>query len=337
MPDSEYDSNDSNSFDMYEKIRYKIRIKKRTKAQLPVLLSPTPLQNSPQHILTILTDECIQYILRCLIGNIRNFLNAANVCKRFQDNAKKCFPSVYTDFCITRPIFNDELPLNDVICFLKLFGHLIRSIKWNLAYVKSSASTLSLDAEIFKTIAKYCGKNLIKFECDGHHFDFNHGSDFTAMEELNIMWGTISNFKIPSGLKKLFLRCTRMEDCDWSSESRVSTLNEALFVNVNQFTDKCLLEFLRLNPQLERLAFTNGSTDHIITLPILEKIPLLVPNLVQLEIPSMKCHDVNFMSLIGLRKLKALKLGIPIIPSELIDSIVEHEIPLEEFEITVQS
>lgn len=327
----QYDSNDSDSIDMYAKM---CRQFETQKDQWPAIISSSsPSEHLPQHILTILTDECIQHILCFLIGNIRDFLSAAEVCKRFQENAKKCFPSIYQDFCIVRPFWNYHLPLNDVIRFLKIFGYLIRSIKWDRTYVRCSSSILSFDVEMFETIAKYCGNNLIKFECDHHDFDFNNGSDFSAIEVLEIGLGTISNFKIPFGLKKLLLRCTDIGIFDYNI--KVPTLNKAVFVNVNQFNDRCLLEFLRLNSQLECLEFSYF--DHNITLPILEEIPHLTPNLIQLHIHTRRWPDANFIPITTLRRLKSLNLEFFIIPSELIDSMIENRMALEDLEINVQS
>lgn len=62
----------------------------------PFITAP-PSQNSLNHILNALNDQCIQHVLTYLIGDIRDFYSAAEVCRKFQDNAKKCYPSIYTD------------------------------------------------------------------------------------------------------------------------------------------------------------------------------------------------------------------------------------------------
>lgn len=66
---------------------------KREAVSPPFIALPPP-QDSPKHILNALNDKCIQQIFSYLIsGGILDFFSAAEVCKKFQENAKACFPS----------------------------------------------------------------------------------------------------------------------------------------------------------------------------------------------------------------------------------------------------
>lgn len=94
----------------------------------PPFITPPPPQSSPQHMLNALNDKCIQHILGYLIGGVEDFLSAAEVCEKFQENAKQCYSSIYTDFEISSR-HNQEyhLTLHRVKDYLKIFGHLIKS------------------------------------------------------------------------------------------------------------------------------------------------------------------------------------------------------------------
>lgn len=64
------------------------------------------------------------------------------MCKKFQENAKKIYPSIYRDFYIDFE-HNNHLSQYRVKCFLSIFGHLLRSISWDFK-VPSTLKRLSL-------------------------------------------------------------------------------------------------------------------------------------------------------------------------------------------------
>lgn len=71
-----------------------------------------PAQNSPRHILNALDDFCIQTIFRNLTKFL-DFLNASDVCKRFRDNAKPCFPLMFKTIGITECLNNHDYSGNN--------------------------------------------------------------------------------------------------------------------------------------------------------------------------------------------------------------------------------
>lgn len=84
--------------DTLQKDMYGRMIPQRNFRPVSPFITEPPPQNSPNHILDALSDKCIQRILSYLIRDIRDFYSAAKVCRKFQDNAKECYPSIYTDF-----------------------------------------------------------------------------------------------------------------------------------------------------------------------------------------------------------------------------------------------
>lgn len=163
---------------------------------LPPIITPPPSQDSSQHILNALNDKCIQRILSYLIGDIRDFLSAAEVCKKFQDNAKKCFPSIYADFYMGQEM-DYHLPMYRVQTFLSIFGHLIESLKW----IRNRQNTF--ESEIFNAIADFCGNSLRRLFIHRHDLDFIIASQFKSLDELTLIGCKINNFKVPSMLRKL--------------------------------------------------------------------------------------------------------------------------------------
>lgn len=65
-----------------------------------ITINDPPDQASPTHILNVLNNDCIQEVFRRL-QSIEDFLNAAEVCTQFQENAKHCFPPIYKVFYST--------------------------------------------------------------------------------------------------------------------------------------------------------------------------------------------------------------------------------------------
>lgn len=119
-----------------------------------VEIEDPPDQDSPKHILNILNDDCLQEIFRRL-KQMRDFLSAAKVCTRFQENAIECFPSTFKSLRIDDA--NDaptSLPLEYLSDFLSIFGHFIQKIEWSWTQDREH------DDDILNQIAAHCGKTL---------------------------------------------------------------------------------------------------------------------------------------------------------------------------------
>lgn len=149
-----------------------------------------PSQDSPKHILKALNEDCIQLILRKL-ENVRDFLNAAETCTRFQANAKITFRAQYKEIRIdelkyyNKSIDRYTVTLDRLDSFLSIFGHLIMELHYIVLFFDK-------DNEILNMIADYCGKTLNKLRVGPtiggkyHSIYFNTRSKFQALEELEI-------------------------------------------------------------------------------------------------------------------------------------------------------
>lgn len=91
-----------------------------------------PAQDSPKNIINILDDDCLQAVLLKL-EDVYDFFRAAEVCTRFQNNAKQCFP--FKSILFTHELGLDRWKSYDVVLhddadkLLSLFGAKIQSIK----------------------------------------------------------------------------------------------------------------------------------------------------------------------------------------------------------------
>lgn len=101
-----------------------------------------PEENSPKNIMNILNDDCLQAIL-LKIDKVQDFHSAAEVCTRFQENAKICFPFKKIWLGDSDPVYppgnlENKSKISDCLInspslenFLTIFGSQIKSIDCN--------------------------------------------------------------------------------------------------------------------------------------------------------------------------------------------------------------
>lgn len=218
-------------------------IEHRIRTVVTPFITPPPPQDSPNHILNALNDQCIQRVLNFLIGDICDFLNAAEVCKKFQENAKKCYPSIYTYLGID----DYNIPLDRVKNFLSIFGHLIKSLVWE------ENEQNAYESEILN--AEFCGESLLNLYIRKHSLEFTVGSKFKLLQKLYLVLCSVNKFKLPPTLKILYV-CQPLEfiELSWLLET-YPNLSDIAFMYFNQLNSKMFIEFQALNPQLQRLEF----------------------------------------------------------------------------------
>lgn len=285
-----------------------------------------PSQNSSNHILNSLNDDCIQEILRRLT-NVRDFLRAAQVCTRFQSNAIQCFSLHFKSISIRDgEIFSDGIPVEQLTNFLSIFGRSIKSIRWY-------TTDRSLDGEIFKIIADSCGQTLLELMIIDHNINFVTQTQFEALEKLEIETSLISNFRVPSKLKVLKLKLVKILNFS-SIAQKMQKLQEVEFVNVNGFTDEMLVEFLNCNPQLKIFKLEGCKR---ISSSVLRRIWKSLPNLISLHVMffSQFFENADMLHIAKLRELKCLGINCPKFPAKLLfDLLIVNEIPLEALTIS---
>lgn len=283
-----------------------------------------PVQEASNHILNTLNDDCIQEILRRLT-NIRDFLNAAEVCTRFQKNAIVCLPSHFKMIYIRDGhFFSNSVPVEQLERFLSIFGNSIKSIRWN-------STDRELDNAIFNTISNSCSKNLLDLTITDHGIDFT--SQFNALEKLEIETSLINSFKFQPQLKILKLKLVKVLHFD-SFKQSIQTLQEVEFVNVNGFTDETLVEFLKCNPQLKRLKLEGCKR---ISTSVLRNISEHVSKIVSLNVMffSSFFEKSDMLHISELRKLQLLGINCPKFSAKtLIELMIENEVPLEDLTIS---
>lgn len=292
---------------------------------------PPPPQDSPNHILNALNDKLLQRVLSYLIGDIRDFFNAAEVCKKFQENAKLCYPSIYKDFCMGRDQ-EDHLPLSRVENFLNIFGHLINSIEWGENQKNSSES------EIFNAIADFCGNNLRRLRISNHNLDFILASKFKILEELELFACNLNNFRILPTLNKLLINDVTFNCLDWISKT-YPNLKDVAFKIFRQLNDEILIEFHRMNPQLESFRVV---ACHFITSSIFQGIATRLPNLIALSFgfcfnwedtsAEKQQFRKDVMDLSELKNLRRLRSIYPQCMSTcgIMEALADKNIPIEE-------
>lgn len=285
-----------------------------------------PSQDSSNHILNTLNDDCIQEILRRLT-NVRDFLRASKVCTRFQSNAIQCLPSHFKTISIRDgKMFSDGIPVEHLTNFVTIFGCSIKSIRW---YTTDRSS----DDEIFRIIANFCGKTLLELLIIDHNINFATQTQFEALEKLEIETSLISDFKVPAKLKVLKLKLIKILNFDSLAE-KMPKLQEVEFVNVNGFTDEMLVEFLNCNPQLKSLKLEHCKR---ISSSVLQNICKSVPNLNNLHLMffSPFFDNADMLHIAELRELKCLGINCQKFPAKLLfDLLVVNEVPLEALTIS---
>lgn len=145
-----------------------------------------PAWDSPKHILNALDDSCIQKIFQYLT-NLSDFLNASEVCKRFQDNAKLCFPTIFKPVCIfddskehLKKVFGDDkIPLEEQRTLLKNFDYSIYCTR-----CRSEMEGMDLDTPPAQDSPKHILNALNDFCIQNIFQRFTNLSDFLNASEV---------------------------------------------------------------------------------------------------------------------------------------------------------
>lgn len=288
-------------------------------------ISDAPIQNSPKHILSILNDHCIQEIL-LKIENISDFLNAAEVCKRFHQNSKVCFPERFKKILIsdTDHSFNTLSLDVGLPILLNHFGYLLESISW------CKTIDVSRDQDTFNMIAEFCARTLKTLKIKGHAVDFNFQMSFQALETFETWFADVRNFNSFSQLKRLSLYYVEGSQFDWLVRE-FPKLEKVEFVGLYGLKVNVFDEFLQLNSQLRFLKIEQCDT---VTSTALQDISCRTPNLKHLTLRLPDNHKVNLMNLSGLRELKSLEIWYRRASVRaLLDLFAENGVPLENLKI----
>lgn len=310
-----------------------------------------PAVDSPENILNALNNDCVQEILRRL--PIKDFLNAAQTCKRFRKNAKECFP--YKSFYIFSDYRQNEkrlLPIHQVKDFLIIFGHLIKKIYWLDTSKWKSIFSGNNRNDITDAIADYCGETLIELEIINQLIEFKKDTRFNSLEYLYLKNVTVRRFALFPQLKRwdminvsdynALLHDTRLPivssavNCivrnneyvntrfsraalfDWMRQ-KFPSLTIARIIHNPFLTDDVVIEFQKLNPLLTMFAVFQPKPKYVST-SVLEDIAFRLPHLKSLDFRHIKMnpnmHSVLKDVLLELKHLDTIYLPYRYIDDE---------------------
>lgn len=284
-----------------------------------------PDQESPKHILNALNDHLIQIILKHLC-EIEDFISAAEVCQRFQANARECFRISFKEWRISDVMYpchrrNQLSPLQRLQNFLNIFGNLIQSLDFSVNFENYD--------EVFNMITDFCGPTLTQLRIC-HDLDFNTRTPLRALQKLELDGAKPINFNLHSQITELTLDITLKEPEDWLMRT-FPNLKKAIFRMgfYDNLTDHTFIKFSSLNPQLEFVAISCSR----LTSSIFNNIEVRLPNLASFGFRNNNIRidsDDNFVHLGKLRKLKLLAFECNEIPtSKLIELLANHNSPVE--------
>lgn len=319
-------------------------------------MSRAPNVDSPENILNVLDDDCIKLIFD-KISNIRDFYSISNVCVRFKKIAGIVFSYIIKHKCVNFRDYllnNEDLQMVQIENFFCEFGSFVESLEISEHYIEQMEDKSNT---LLKIIHKYC-KNLRKLDLQVHgvgnqtvaeiqpllakleylYLDFACGLDFGAFYDF------ISNC---SQLNTLILT-----GCQ-SSELLLSMPN-VNFPRLIEFkiTSKniAIVEFLELNPQIEKLTLKHSH--HMRSffnhdMPSIQKLSLLnedecitkeqsihLKNLRALEMRLEISLDDSIVNIFRLKNVNTLTLHVNALFNENhLISLVENLSNLEQMSI----
>lgn len=304
-----------------------IKCKKYECNDIPAMdldLDMPPAQNSEQHILNALDDFCLQRIFRCL-NTAADFLNVAETCTRFQDNAKQSFPLKFREICIGHGKYSgkDHSPYissPNVRGFLTIFGHLTKSISW------CASGDLINDDQISEMIVRFCGRTLEDLLINNYSSKFPEQMQFSALQKLTLVNAAPENLHVHSTLKYF--------SCDHSGNTLMLSLQMRTYPKleylqlryVQTMTCDKLIEFLSHNQHLKKLDVRGSVPD----LTICNRIVRYLSSLEYFEFTFAGPAFDSFRHLSDLKCLKYLNIDGIVSLSHIANILSENNVPIEE-------
>lgn len=311
-----------------------------------------PAQDSPNHILNILNDKCIQAIFNQLISNLEDFLNASEVCCRFQENAKVCYSEMGEKrLMITskRPSFltPGSVSFDRTHSFLRIFGRFHESIYLvsirDEKYIFDENYTVDQKpiVDVLNSIADFCGSTLTKLSTHTGYIDFNTRSQFKVLQKLSIATGLIYSLSSFPELKLLEVRSCKIMNADLFARA-FPKLEKAVLCSVDGLTDDAFIRFQTHNPQLQHLWLTCLYPNVNITSAILQGIANRTTKLTEFTLICNKDESLmnnlaaDILHLSGLQRLRNLRIECKkasFSAKPLIDSFAENNVPIQNLQI----
>lgn len=214
-----------------------------------------PAHDSPNNILNALIDDCIEHIFRRIL-RLEDYLNMAQVCKRFQKSAQNCFSTQFQSVCLYRfaetkgNIANSMIPSTQTFELLNTFGPSIQELRFKITPNQQH------DDEIFNSVVEYCNRTLKKLHINGlsRTCTIDVKEKFPALKVLHLYHVSVMNFDhIIHALEELQVAGID-SSCFIREIPRLKWIQlSEPYYGPNYITDDMLSKFVQLNPQLQYL------------------------------------------------------------------------------------
>lgn len=315
-----------------------------------------PAEDSPNHILIALNNDCLQECFRRLSSH-EDFLNVANVCQRFRANARKCFPPTNIKITSLRPElyvqrvgqkqneWSHEITSKQLGIFLYHFGDLIKTVH---LFGPLHLKEVPRFERNFAKIAQYCERTLKGLSFYRYKSNIDIGTTFHWLESLKIHSNTIIDFLLQPlpHLKVLeidkggqhsveIIQQTRENDSKTIFEQNFPQLEVLILKNLTELNNTIIIDFLTLNPQLRTLQVSHCD---LVTTSILTSIDTRLPQLEDLIFVINKCFlpfSVNddWTHVLKAPNLKSLRTNISgiALTSSLTDLLMKNNVSMERF------
>lgn len=290
-----------------------------------------PKQDSPQHILNALNDDCLEGVFKQF--KLPDLSVAADVCVRFQQHAIDAFTLKYKHVIKFEHVAQFKGNPGKFEVMLRNFGSLIQTLCVNRNVLKADS------IELLKMVNKYVPtlKNLklCNFQVAESVNDVH--SLFSKLETLSL-----SNCAFTSGAETLLTRCAELKqlalyDVDWDNyciDHTFPKLEEVLLSSCSTIDDAEFKKFITSNPTLKKLSIDDNS--ELKSVSIIQAIGKNLQNLVELKIDQehfelrqnqfQKC-TLTLGQLSSLTKLTLNNNGFSV--KLLLNKLAESAVPLE--------
>lgn len=286
----------------------------------------------PDHILNALDNDCLQMILSNL--NQLDLTSAANVCTRFNEQAKAVFSSKFKKLDLAR-FSNDEAKIA-----LQTFGSLIRSIDIN--------SFHRFEMEILIMIIKFCKKCVLK-ELKITDFLFknkmHNGIDIdtalTKLEKLSLNFCFLKKSAMNFLALCTELKILHLNNCSFYDDIHLPKFNQLDELRVDGgvgIGNLHLNGFIASHPTLRKLSLAQVGYPSVCASKTMLTIAQNLPNLLELEVNMNTINRTEFAASLfclgTLTSLKVLKLNLNSQPVANLNVLIQKTIPIEHLRLS---
>lgn len=293
-----------------------------------------PAHDAPSNILNALNDQCIYEIFKFL--EFSDLVNVAEVCVRFNEQAKKTFATSKHKRII---LYSGDLKVNKI---MNTFGANMQSL-----WIQSTTLNSTHDNSVLRSILKYRSDKLKELRLEYFRIDreiSNFGPILSQLETFELLYSTVNTNLSQSitdcdKLKLLRFECCPLMHNDSFIARKFSNLKEA-HLWTSDFNIEFIREFIVSNSTIVRLSINQFfDNSHVINL-IGEHMTHLqeleyVDNTIDWTPAPVDIQDVNRFrnELLGIGRLlhlKTLKLVLNQSPvGPLLAALVENNISIK--------